>query len=207
MKILIACEESQAVCKEFRALGHEAYSWDILPCSGGHPEWHMECDCRSVIRGRWDGIIFHPDCTYMAVSGNRWYGSGMIGHPKRVSAVKWTLETWRLIKRYSKWAALENPVSVIFSEPELRNPQYIQPWMFGHGETKKTGLKLWNLPELKPTSIVSGREQRIWKMPPSKDRKTLRSKTFEGIAKAMAGQWGELGRVLAPQATDNTQQS
>ena len=190
MKILVACEESQAVCKAFRARGHEAYSCDILPCSGGHPEWHIQGDCVGVIESNfWDIIIFHPDCTFMAVSGNRWYGRGTPGHSKRLQAVRWTLGVWRLICKYSLASALENPVSVIFSEPELKNPQYIQPWQFGHGETKKTGLYLRNLPKLKPTNIVAGREDRIFKMPPSAERKMLRSKTYAGIAEAMASQW------------------
>jgi hypothetical protein len=191
MKVLVACEESQAVTIAFRKKGHEAYSNDIKVCSGGHPEWHLQCDCRIAIQSRfWDLIIFHPDCTYMAVSGNRWYGKGTNGQQKRLDAVKWTLETWELIKKQSAASVLENPVSVIFSEEELKNPQYIQPWMFGHGETKKTGLKLRNVPEMKPTNIVKGRDQRIWRMPPSADRKSLRSKTYSGIAKAMADQWG-----------------
>ena len=190
-RILVACEESQAVCKAFRALGHKAWSCDLQACSGGHPEWHIRGDCIAVIEnGYWDIIIFHPDCTYMAVSGNRWYGKGMPGHDKRLKAVRWTLNAWRLICEHSDSSVLENPVSVIFSEHELSNPQYIQPWQFGHGETKKTGLRIRNLPELKPTCIVSGREQIVWKMPPSADRKKLRSKTYSGVAKAMAEQWG-----------------
>ena len=191
MVVLIACEESQVVCKAFRALGHEAYSCDLKPCSGGHPEWHKQYDCRIVIQERfWDLIIFHPDCTAMAVSGNRWYGAGTIGFPKRLSAVNWTIDTWKLIKSHAHSACLENPVSVIFQHLGGKKTQYIQPWMFGHGETKKTGLKLHNLPELNPTKIVEGREQLIWKMPPSANRKELRSKTYSGIASAFAKQWG-----------------
>jgi len=197
-RILVACEESQAVCKAFRALGHKAWSCDLQACSGGHPEWHIQDDCIAVIgRGYWDIIIFHPECTYMAVSGNRWYGKGVPGHGKRIKAVRWTLNAWALICEHSDSSVLENPVSVIFSEPELSNPQYIHPWQFGHGETKKTGLRIRNLPELKPTCIVSGREQIVWKMPPSADRKKLRSKTYSGVAKAMAEQWG--GRTSCAQ--------
>lgn len=192
MKILVACEESQAVTIAFRERGHEAYSCDLKACSGGHPEWHFQCDCRAAIKAKfWDIIIFHPDCTKMAVSGNRWYGNGTPRHGERLDAIAWTLDTWSLIIRHSAASCLENPVSVIFSELALRNPQYIQPWQFGHGETKKTGLKLRNLPELKPTNIVDGREQRIWKMPPSENRKELRSKTYSGIAAAMAAQWSD----------------
>ena len=191
-KVLIACEESQTVCKAFRAKGHHAFSCDILPCSGGHPEWHLQQDCFEAITSiQWDLIIFHPDCTAMAVSGNRWYGKGMLMNEKRYKAIKWTVEIWDLIKEYSTSAVLENPVSVIFSQKGLEHPQYIQPWQFGHGETKKTGLKLYNLKELKPTNIVPGREQRIWKMGPSPDRKRVRSVTYPGIADAFAEQWGK----------------
>jgi hypothetical protein len=193
MKVLVACEESQVVCKEFRKLGHEAYSCDLLPCSGGHPEWHFMGDCVEFIPSiKWDMIIFHPDCTAMAVSGNRWYGQGMPRHNKRIEDLCWTMETWELIKDNSRTACLENPVSVIFSEYPKKLIQYVQPWQFGHGETKKTGLMLHNLPHLKPTNIVSGREHRIWKMPPSENRKRLRSITFSGIAEAMAEQWSNL---------------
>jgi hypothetical protein len=189
--VLVGCEESQAVANAFRELGHNAFSCDIQPCSGGHPEYPMMCDVREAVVSRfWDIIIFHPDCTYMAVSGNRWYGCGTEGVEKRRDAVQWTIDTWKLICMHSEASCLENPVSVIFMLPELRYPQYIQPWMFGHGETKKTGLYLRNLPELVPTDVVSGREQKVWKMPPSADRKKLRSKTYPGIAKVMAAQWG-----------------
>ena len=109
-------------------------------------------------------------------------------HNKRLDAIEWTLNLWEIAKKHSEKVALENPVSVIFSY--LPNVQYIQPWQFGHGETKKTGFALHNLPELKPTNIVEGREQRIWKMPPSETRKRDRSVTFGGVAEAIAQQWG-----------------
>jgi hypothetical protein len=190
MKILVACEESQAVTIALRVRGHEAYSCDLLPCSGGYSEWHIQGDCVPAIKSRfWDIIFFFPSCQYMAVSGNRWYGKGTAGYLLRIEAIKWTLETWELIKKHTDKAVLENPVSVIFSQPGMDNHQYIQPWMFGHGETKKTGLELYNLPMLKPTNIVSGREHRIWKMGPSPERSFLRSKTFPGIAEAMADQY------------------
>lgn len=202
MRVLVACEESQAVANAFRALGHEAYSCDLKPCSGGHPEWHKQYDCQIAIQERfWDLIIFHPDCTAMAVSGNRYYGIGTPGLRKRMAAVEWTTEIWGIIKKQAKSACLENPISVIFKWLDQR-PQYVQPWMFGHGETKKTGLLLYNLPNLIPTNIVDGREQRIWKMPPSVNRKELRSKTFPGIATAMATQWG--APVLGEERCRNT---
>jgi len=191
MNVLFACEESQTGCIAFRKRGHIAYSCDLKPCSGGHPEWHLQCDCREAIScQRWDRIIFHPDCTKMAVSGNRWYGRGTAGYSGRLDAIDWTLVTWKLICDHSDASCLENPVSVIFSAYGMSGPQWIQPWMFGHGETKKTGLKLRNLPNLVPTNIVSGREQKIWKMPPGPDRKALRSKSYQGIMDAMAEQWG-----------------
>lgn len=192
MKILVACEESQAVCNAFRAIGHEAWSCDLQPCSGGHPEWHIQRDCTGPIMSQiWDIIIFHPDCTHMAVSGNRWYGKNTLGYMERLNAIQWTVDMWNLIKQQSISSVLENPVSVIFKHLEGGNLQYIQPWQFGHGETKKTGLYIRNLPNLVPTCIVSGREQRIWKMPPSANRKKLRSKTYQGIANCMSTTWGQ----------------
>ena len=192
MKVLIACEESQAVCIAFRNRGHEAYSCDIQECSGGHPEWHIQQDVlEAVLSQQWDFIGLHIPCTAMAVSGNRWYGKGMPRHNERIQAIEWSIKVWTVVKKQSKKAYMENPVSVLFSH--VKEPiQYIQPWQFGHGETKKTGLALHNLPLLKPTNIVNGREQRIWKMPPSAERAKLRSKTYPGISEAFADQWGNL---------------
>lgn len=133
-------------------------------------------------------IVLHPDCTAMAVSGNRWYGKNMPMNDKRLAQVEWTLKLWELAKKHSDRVALENPVSVIFSH--LPNVHYLQPWQFGHGETKKTGFALHNLDSLRPTNIVDGREQRVWKMPPGKNRKRDRSETFSGVADAIVGQWG-----------------
>jgi len=136
---------------------------------------------------KWDLVILHPDCTAMAVSGNRWYGRGMPMYHKRLEAIGWTLTLWEEAKKHSKRVALENPVSVVFKH--LPNVHYIQPWQFGHGETKKTGFALHGLPPLRPTDVVDGREQRIWKMPPSPTRKRDRSATFEGVASAIVEQW------------------
>ena len=193
MRALIGCEESQAVTVAFRKLGHEAYSCDIQECSGGHPEWHIQKDIVVVLKtyGIWDIVILHPDCTAMALSGNRWYGVGKPSHQERIDAVEWTIDLWELAKKHSKKVVLENPMSVIFQYLDTK-VQYIQPWMFGHGEKKKTGLALHGVEPLVPTNIVDGREERIWKMPPSKNRKKLRSKTFPRIAEAMARQWGNL---------------
>lgn len=183
MKVLVACEESQEVCKAFRAKGHEAYSCDILECSGGKPEWHIQDDALRVIKSKeWDLKIGFPPCDHIAVSGARWFDEKR-KDGRQQAGVKFFLDMAELCD------ALENPIGIMSSL--YRKPdQIIQPWQFGHGETKATCLWLKHLPLLKPTNIVKGREQRVWKMPPSKDRATLRSKTFPGIAKAMAEQWG-----------------
>lgn len=188
MRVLIGCEESQTICGAFRDAGYEAYSCDLQP-TRGNPDWHYQADIMDVIPMReWDLIILHPDCTAMAVSGNRWYGRGMPMHHKREAAVTWTLKLWELAKKHSKRVALENPVSVIFQH--LNAPVfYLQPHDHGHGETKKTGFALHNLEPLKPTNKVEGREQRIWKMPPSATRKRDRSQTFPGVAAAIVSQW------------------
>ena len=191
MKVLIGCEESQVLCGAFRDAGHEAYSCDLEP-TRGNPDWHFQKDIIQVMIGtdKGDLIILHPDYTAMAVSGNRWYGKGMPKHQERLDQVQWTKDLWELAKKHSPRVALENPVSVIFSH--LPNVHYVQPWEHGHGETKKTGFALHNLPPLVPSNIVEGREQRIWKMGPSPTRKRDRSKTFKGIAKAIVDQWGAL---------------
>lgn len=188
MKVLIACEESQEVTKAFRARGHEAYSCDIQDCSGGHPQWHMKCDIRKpIIHAEWDLIIAFPPCTDLAVSGARWFPEKRAnGEQKR------SIDFFMMIVGFRKYfpkVAIENPIGImssIYRKPD----QIIQPWQFGHGETKATCLWLYGLPKLIPTNIVEGREQRIWKLPPGKDRAKLRSKTFTGIAEAMAQQWG-----------------
>ena len=186
--ILVGCEESQVVCKAFRDSGHEAYSCDLQP-TRGNPDWHFQQDIMEVVpTRRWGLIILHPDCTAMAVCGNRWYGRGMPRNHKRIEAIEWTLGLWELAKKHSDRVVLENPVSVIFSH--LPNVHYVQPWEHGHGETKKTGFALHGVEPLTPTNKVAGREQRIWKMTPSPTRKRDRSETYPGIAAAMVGQWG-----------------
>lgn len=186
MNVLVACEYSGVVRDAFIAKGHNAISCDLLPTDRPGP--HIQGDCIDAIKSRqWDLIIMHPPCTALAVSGNRWYGKGMPKHNERLESIKWTLDLWELAKRHARiGVAMENPVGVLPMKPT----QYIQPWQFGHGETKKTGLWLHNLPPLVPTDIVEGREQRIWKLPPSADRWKIRSTTFQGIADAMAAQWG-----------------
>jgi len=195
--ILIGCEESQAICKRFRAAGYEAYSNDLEP-TRGNPEWHFQGDIMNIITAHyWDLVILHPDCTYMAVCNNRQAAKGKVNHQLRLNDIRWTLRLWEIAKKFSARVALENPQSVIF--PHLRKAgalvQYIQPWQHGHGETKKTGLALHNLPPIAPTNMVEGREDRIFKMGPSPTRKRDRSETYPGIADAVVSQWGPLTKV------------
>ena len=194
MRVLVGCEESQEVCKAFRAIGHEAYSCDLLECSGNYPNWHFKKDVLSAISDGWDLIILHPPCTALAVSGNAWYGKGMKKNNERIKAIKWTVHLFEYAKKKANMVAMENPVGVL----PIKASQYIQPWQFGHPESKKTGLWLYQLPLLKETnqvkqlfdSLPKNRQQRLHYLPPSKDRAKIRSKTFPGIAKAMADQWG-----------------
>lgn len=185
MRVLVACEESQEVTKAFRALGHEAYSCDLLPCSGGHPEWHLMEDALGLIaQSRWDLIVAFPPCTDLAVSGARYFERKRFDG-RQQTAIDFFMEFTNPV---CKWA-IENPIGIMstwYRKPD----QIIQPWQFGHGETKATCLWLNGLPKLNPTNIVEGREQRIWKMAPGPYRAKQRSKTFPGIAKAMAEQWG-----------------
>lgn len=190
MRVFIGCEYSGVVRDAFAALGHTAVSCDILPTeSDGN---HIQGDVMEALKvsRRWDLIILHPPCTAMCLSGNRWYGKDKPRHNERLGAIEWTKELWELAKTKGDRVVLENPTGVIWKY--IGKPQYIQPWMFGHGETKRTGLLLHNVPELQPTNIVEGREQRIWKLPPSEDRGKIRSRTYEGIGRAMAEQWGVL---------------
>jgi hypothetical protein len=183
MRVLVACEESGIVRRAFREKGHEAFSCDLLPARDGS-EFHYQEDVLDVIaKYSWDMMIAHPPCTALTVAGNRWYYDKLDVIQEAVDFVL-TLTNAPIPK-----IAIENPVgrlSTYWRKPD----QYIQPWEFGHGETKKTGLWLKNLPLLKPTNIVEGREQKVWKMGPSETRTRDRSTTYEGIANAMAEQWG-----------------
>lgn len=193
MKILVACEESQVVTKAFRAKGHEAYSCDILECSGGHPEWHIQDDVRNVLNQEWDMIIAHPPCNDIAVSGARWFEE-----KRRDGRQQAAIDFFMLFANHPcKKIAIENPIGIMSSV--WRKPdQIIQPYQFGHMEKKATCLWLKGLPLLKETNNVydemmklSRKErERIHYMPPSKDRAKLRSKTYEGIGRAFADQWG-----------------
>jgi len=163
-KILVACEESQAVTKTLRALGHEAFSCDILPCSGGHPEWHYQQDVFEVINLGWDMMIAHPPCTYLSVSGARHlYNKDGSKNLERYANQKLALDfVQALMDAPIDKIAIENPVSVISSQ--IRKPdQIIQPWMFGDEATKTTCLWLKNLPKLEPTNIVGKGERTVFK--------------------------------------------
>lgn len=223
MKILIACEESQAVCIEFRKLGHEAFSCDIEPCSGGHPEWHiLGCALKSANpkgkrldlesggclffdKNDWDMIIVFPPCTYLTNTGNRWFNIEKYGdkaikrHRDRKEAIKFFMT---FVNLDCGKIAIENPIGVMSTRYQKPN-QVIHPWMFGHKTTKGTCLWLKGLTNIKPTDIVekgevvtskSGNRMSKWYYDtsclPLKERAKARSKTFIGIAKAMANQWG-----------------
>lgn len=224
MKILVACEESQAVTIELRKLGHEAYSCDIEPCSGGHPEWHIQRDVLPLINGRcafktcdgvehsvggrWDMIVAHPPCTYLTNAGNKWFKPEYKERfpereNQREEAVRFFMCIWN---SDCERLAIENPQGIMSSR--FRKPdQYIEPYMFGDAEKKKTGLWIRGLPKLVPTNIVepviikckSGAMEPCWHMEtmklPPKERSKERSRTFTGIAKAIATQWaGEAGK-------------
>ena len=219
MNILVACEESQAVTKEYRAHGHEAYSCDIIECSGGHPEWHIQGDvlpllngnCRfktsdgtqHEIAGKWDMIIAFPPCTYLTVTGNRWFNMDRYGE----KAIQRQKDREAAVKFFMAFAnadcdciAIENPVGVMSSR-FIKPDQIIHPYMFGDPERKGTCLWLKGLPQLKPTNRVdyqvytykNGNTDPAWHMAtknlPPTERAKERSKTFLGIAKAMAEQW------------------
>jgi len=205
VKILLACEESQAVCKEFRKLGHEAYSCDILECSGGHPEWHLQEDLTEILKEKWDMIIAFPPCTYLTVTGNRWFNIEKYGdkarqrHKDRDEAIKFFM---MIANAECEKIAIENPVGIM-STSWRRPNQVIQPYQFGHTARKATCLWLSGLPELVPTEVVEPKiitlkngktfsEDYMKGVKRSKagEASNSRSKTYIGIAKAMASQWG-----------------
>lgn len=228
MNVLVACEESQRVCTAFREKGHNAFSCDILPCSGGHPEWHIMDDVLSILNPyelpfggsviefrtmdgmdyvieKWDLIIAFPPCTYLTVTGNRWFNVDRYGekaiqrHKDRKDAIDFFMA---FANADCEKIAIENPVGIMSSEWRKPN-QIINPWQFGDAFEKKTCLWLKGLPELTPTNIVeipprkkfdSGKSMPSWYAEawrlPKEERSKLRSKTFPGIARAMAEQWG-----------------
>ena len=206
MRVLVACEESQRVCIAFRERGHEAYSCDIEPCSGGHPEWHIQDDVLKHLGDNWDFVIAHPPCTYLTVAANKYYNVEKYGDKAKIrqwerqKAIEFFMEFVSQLV-YCDKVAIENPIGIM-STVYKKPTQIIQPYQFGHPERKATCLWLKGLPPLQPTNIVepdiirhpSGKtDSRLhyetFKLPP-KERAKMRSKTFEGIAKAMAEQWG-----------------
>lgn len=186
INVLIACEFSGTVRRAFTDLGYEAWSCDLLPADDNSPrhiQWDVADGVLTPSNMTWDLMIAHPPCTHLAVSGARWFKDKQEEQEEALEFVRF------LMAAPIHHKAIENPISIISSR--IRKPdQIIQPWQFGHGETKATCLWLDNLPKLLPTSIVEGREARIHKMPPGPDRGKERSRTFEGIAQAMAEQWG-----------------
>lgn len=192
MRVLVACEESQAVTKELRRLGHEAFSCDIDPCSGGHPEWHLQEDVTPLLKQRWDMIIAFPPCTHLAVSGAAWFEQKRKDGRQQAAIDFFML----FVNAECERIAIENPVgimSTVYKKPS----QIVQPYEYGHMEQKKTCLWLKGLPLLQPTNNVyaqmmelpKNKRERLHYLPPSPERAKLRSKTFPGIAKAMAEQW------------------
>lgn len=211
MRVLIACEESQTVCKAFRERGHEAYSNDIIECSGGHPEWHLQMDCfKAISLGGWDFIGMHPPCTAMTLSGNRHYAPGKPKHQQRLDAVEWTIGLWNTAIQYARRVYMENPMGAMSGDSRLPKPQIIQPYYFGDEFQKTTCLWLMNLPPLyhnievnlfddnvthvgkgEMVTFKSGKVMGKW-YAESFGNSKLRSKTFPGIANAMATQWSNL---------------
>ena len=211
MRVLVACEESQEVCKAFRERGHEAYSCDIQPCSGGHPEWHIQGDCLPLLNGRctftdaggggmhmiddrWDLIIAHPPCTKTSNAGAKhlWKGH-KLNIPRYYEGLCGKALFMAIMEADCRKIVIENPIpSAIFDFP--KPTQIIQPYEYGHPVSKKTLLWEKGVEPLKPTNIVKPEanchEAGTWFMKGGKDRQKNRSKTFPGIAKAMAEQWG-----------------
>lgn len=217
MRVLVACEESQEVCKAFRAKGHEAYSCDIEPCSGGHPEWHIQGDAlplingnctfqtvdgkTHIVKGKWDILIAHPPCTYLTLTGNRWFNEEKYGEKARQRKVKREEAAdffMKFINADCEKIAVENPVGYM-GTAYRKCDQTIQPYQFGDPFEKLTCLWMKNLQKLRSTNEVKPPERQVlpsgktipaWYSKGGKERQKNRSKTFPGIAKAMADQWG-----------------
>ena len=185
MRVLVACEYSGRVRQAFRDRGHDAWSCDLLPAEDGGGAKHMQGDVGQFLHMQWDLMVAHPPCTHLAVSGSRWFKDKSKEQAEALDFVR------LLMAAPIERIAIENPISVISSK--IRKPdQIIQPWQFGHGETKATCLWLKNLPKLEPTNIVEGREARVHRMSPGPNRWKERSRTYQGIADAMAAQWAPL---------------
>ncbi|MFW9899877.1 MAG: DNA cytosine methyltransferase [Candidatus Thorarchaeota archaeon] len=185
MRILVACEFSGIVRDAFRLKKHDAWSCDLLPTESAEKGYHLEGNVGWWLNDSWDMLIAFPPCTHLARSGGRWF---KYKQTEQKEAINFFM---KLVHAPISKIAIENPIGVMSTK--YRKPdQIIQPWMFGHGETKATCLWLKNLPKLKPTNVVSGREQKVFKMSPNKDRWKNRSRTYKGIAEAMAVQWGNI---------------
>lgn len=183
MRVLVGCEYSGRVREAFRKLGHDAFSCDLLESEDESP-FHIQGDVLSLLTDGWDLAIFHPPCTHLAVSGARWFKDKLTEQAEDLEFVR------ALMAAPIERIAIENPISIISSR--IRKPdQVIQPWQYGHGETKATCLWLKGLPKLTPTNVVEGRETRVHRMPPGPNRWKERSRTYAGIADAMAAQWGK----------------
>ena len=191
MRVLIACEYSGRVRDAFRCHGHDAWSCDLLECEAD-PHWHMQRPVEEVLGDGWDLMVAHPPCTHLAVSGSRYFHRKQREQAEALGFVRLLMDA-----PIDRWC-IENPVSVISSA--IAPPQQIiQPWQFGHGEVKATCLWLKNLPKLKPTQVIDGREAKVYLMPPGPDRWKNRSRTYEGVATAMGQQWGN---AALPAAVD-----
>jgi len=203
VRVLVACEESQEVCKAFRALGHEAYSCDIQECSGGHPEWHIQGDVLPLLNEKWDLIIAHPPCTYLSNAGARWlYAGGKLNQDRYKKGLEGKEFFLKFLNANCGHVAIENPIpSSVYDLPQYT--QVIQPYEFGDPWSKKTCLWLKGLPPLQPTEIISDHKPFCSSGSYSKNHDPKykgasrkggsaksRSKTFPGIARAMAEQWG-----------------
>jgi hypothetical protein len=195
-KVLVGCEYSGTVRDAFIRKGHEAISCDLLPTDKEGP--HYQGDIYEMLNQQWDLIILHPPCTALTVAGNSTYGEGQPKYQERLDSVAWTVDLWEACKSVSSRVCLENPVGVLQRLGGMPKPQYVQPYEFGHLEQKKTGLFLHGLPKLKPTNNVYDEmmklpknvRERLHYLPPSPDRWKIRSTTYQGIADAMAEQWG-----------------
>ncbi len=191
--MLVACEESQAVCIAFRERGHEAYSCDVTECSGGHPEWHIKDDVRRHLNNGWDLMVAHPTCTRLCNSGVCWLSKRDLWKEMKEAALFFV----ELLNAPIARRAIENPIPHKYALEIIgrKYDQIVQPYEFGHAERKATCLWLHNLPPLLATALMElpndkSKAQRLHYLPPSPERAKLRSKTFQGIANAMASQWG-----------------
>ncbi|HEY3385780.1 MAG TPA: hypothetical protein VGK46_04680 [Saprospiraceae bacterium] len=184
MKVLVACEKSQVVCKAFRARGHEAFSCDVQPCSGGHPEWHIQGDVLNHLDEGWDLMIAHPECKYLCFSGERWAAWRM---ELRLQAFEFFKTIYNApIKK----KCIENSHSIFLNREFKKPTQSVHPYHFGDGFKKLTCLWLVNLKPLIPTNILWQRYPKAHRESPGPDRSERRARTYEGIANAMAQQWG-----------------